>query len=507
MLVFLTNLNNLDVYNENNMIKRIRFSFWFFSQKLKFYLSKFYRALHLYEIPFFFFYICHRYQATQMDLRHVTSNVHILLQVKNNEGLDANRAGKLRILHTWWQKILFSLRNMALLGAPMSRVEKIVYYTYVTLTLELNNPFDKKVLMFFLEKKISLLNRLLSHVERINGRIWDQSMIKLHIQAFQRNSLLQLKVIENIHKAVKRQGIPPVIQNANRALKKGYYPLLITMGCSGAYWMRGEKREILGLFKPFDEEIHAPNNPIGPTFQGALGQRRTRRGCRVGEAANREVGAYLVDAFFGFGIVPRTYFAAFSHQTFFLAREDRLASFRPPKAKYGSFQEFIEGFIPLTKVFDEEKDRLPQVDFQLLIILDVIIGNTDRNTGNIMLGDEKLAAIDHGLCFPDVNANLSYWYWRLREEPLVPSLIDLLEEFPFERLFAKLAKNCFISCNSLSRIRERVVLFRSGTRAGLTPKQMIELMKEEYLYPLEDFVETLEEKAKEQIELFKNTLV
>lgn len=480
----------------------MRIWIWIFQQKIQFYLSKFYKMLRLYEVPFFFYYLFHRYDARQMDLRHVAKNVRTLLQVSPKKGLTANRKGDLKILDTQWQKFLFSLKNRLLMGAPMSRVEKIVYYTYVTLTLELNNPFDKKVLIFFLEKKIALLKRLLSHVEKINGKTWDQSMIKLHIEVFHRNSLLQLKVIQTIHQAVKRQGRPPVIENAKRALEKGLYPLLIIMGCSGAYWMRGENRKVLGLFKPFDEEIHAPNNPIGPTLQGALGQRRTRRGCRVGEAAHREVAAYLVDAFFGFGIVPRTYYATFSHQTFFLARENRLTSFRPPKTKFGSFQEYIEGFVPLTKVFDEEKDRLPQVDFQLLILLDVIIGNTDRNTGNIMLGDEKLAAIDHGLSFPDVNANLNYWYWRLRDEPLIPSLIALLEEFPFKKLFSKLAKNCFISCKSLSRIRERVVLFRAGIRSGLRPKQMIELMKEEYLYPLEDFEQTLEEEAKKQLELF-----
>ena len=477
-------------------------------KKFGLYLRKLYKQLHLYEGVYFFFYLIHRYKSSQMDLRNVSQNIKVLMQISGREGIDSTRHGKLRILTKKWQKWLFFLKNILLFGAPFSRVEKVVYYTYVTLTLELNNPFDKGILMFFLEKKITLLKRLLRRVRKINGRRWDQSYIRMHIDAFHRNSLLQYQVIRNMHKAVGRQGAPPVIQDAENALKKGLYPILVTKGCSGAYWMRNTGRQVAGLFKPFDEEIHAPNNPIGPGFQGALGQRMTRWGCRVGEAAHHEVGAFLVDSFFGFGIVPRTYYARFTHRTFFLSNEDRFSSHRPEKTKYGSFQEYLEGFVPLTDIFHEEKNKLPLVEYQLLIVLDVIIGNTDRNTGNILIGDDKIAAIDHGLCFTDMHHELSYWYWTLEtgNQPLIPSLIELLKDFPFEKLYWKLKKKCFISDSCLSRMRERVVLFREAVLAGLVPKQLADLMKPDYLSPLMYHKELLPEKAREQVELYKMTL-
>ncbi|MCC5832232.1 MAG: hypothetical protein JJU12_04225 [Chlamydiales bacterium] len=430
------------------------------------------------------------------------------MQISEKDWIDSTRHGKLLIIETNWKKIRFILKNLLLFGAPSSRVVKVVYYTYVVLTLELNNPFDKRVLMFFLAKKLALLNRLLRRLEKINGRIWDQTFIKMHLDTFHRNSLLQYKVIRSIHQAIGRQKVPPIVLDAQIALKKGLYPILITKGCSGAYWMRSSDRKVAGLFKPFDEEIHAPNNPVGTRYQGAMGQRRTRIGCRVGEAAHREVGAFLVDSFLGFGIVPRTYYARFTHRTFFLSGEDRLSSRRAEKAKYGSFQEYLEGFVPFVDIYYEEREKLPLVEFQLLIVLDVIIGNLDRNAGNILVGDEKLAAIDHGLCFPDTHDDLSCWYWDLNKgkEPLIPSLVELLDNFPFETLSRKLKKNCFISENSISRLRERVVLFREAIHAGLVPKQLIDLMKPDYLVPLMFYKDLLPEKARDQVEQYKTKL-
>jgi hypothetical protein len=504
---------------ENGFFYKLKYKLWrawvkivrlnvYYYMKFAAYLQKIYNKLLLYEAVYFFFYMLHRYKTGQMDLRNVPQNVKVLIQASGKKWFDSTRHGKLYLIGKKGQKFRFFLKNLLLFGAPLSRVERVVYYTYITLTLELNNPFDKRLLMFFLEKKIALLKRWLIRVRTINGRRWDQTMIELHLDAFHRNSLLQYHVIRNMHRAVERQGDPPIIVDAKAALKKGLYPILITKGCSGSYWMRSTDRRVAGLFKPFDEEIHAPNNPIGPKYQGALGQRVTRWGCRVGEAAHHEVGAFLVDSFLGFGIVPHTYYAEFTHRTFFLSNEDRFSTYRPEKKKFGSFQEFLDGFVPLTDIFYEEKDKLPLVEFQLLMVLDVIIGNTDRNTGNILVGDEKLAAIDHGLCFPDSHHDLSYWYWNLKmgAEPLIPSLLELLDHFPFEKLGWKLKKNCFISENSLSRLRERVVLFREAIHAGLLPNQLVGLMKPDYLYPVMFYKELLPEKAREQIALYKETL-
>ncbi len=507
---------------ENRLFKNIRRRCWVILTKGSFYLNiawKYcsicikwalqwiYDQLHVDEAIFFILFLLHSYQPRQFNPLHVSHNLRTLARLKAYEGLSTTRQGRLVIVPPGLQFWLFSLWNTLLCGALQSRVEKAVFYTYLTVTLELNNPFTKSVLLRFLKQKLSFLERHLDYVKKVNGKLWDQSNIRLHMHVFERNSLLQAQVIETMHRAVKKQEEPEIIKEAKIALVKGLHPILITQGVSGSYWMRGPDRHVLGLFKPFDEEVFAPHNPVGPHFQGALGLRRIRIGCRVGESAHHEVGAFVVDEFFGFGIVPKTYYAQFTHTSFFNAREDRLSSRRTPKTKIGSFQEFVDGFVPVDHLSMEERAAIPLDEFQLLIVLDVILGNTDRHINNILFGDEKIAAIDHGLCFPDRGDEFSFWYWRYFEQgkqPLLPSIVELLNYFPFDALGLKLRKRCFISLNAVQRMRERVVLFTEAINVGLVPSQLIDLFTNLYLDPLRDRDTTLKETAAEQVRLYQN---
>jgi len=478
-------------------------------EKAKFFFLSIYHKLKIYEITFFFLFLFRRYSPEQFNPLQVSENVRRLFRIRPTDGLTATKEGKLIILRSKWEKIFFSLKNALLFDALQKRVEKVVFYSFLTITLELNNPFDRNTLEFFLNKKIAFLERLLDYVKKINGKLWDQTEIKLHIRIFHRNSLFQSQVIRTMRQAVKKEKESALVIEAKEALKRGLYPVLVTVGVSGSYWMRGTDRQILGLFKPFDEEVHAPNNPVGPRYRGALGLRKTRRGCRVGESPHHEVGAYVVDEFFGFGIVPKTYYAEFTHHAFFLTRENLLSSRRAVKTKYGSFQEFVGGFVSLNKVAREEMASIPLDEFQLLVILDVIIGNTDRNIANILLGDEKIAAIDHGLCFPDRIDSFSYWYWSYLQQgkkPIFKPLVELLMNFPFDELERKLYKKCFISLNALHRMRERVVLFTQAVKADLVPSQLADLFTHEYLYPLIDRTTTLNDIAAQQIRLYMETL-
>lgn len=473
------------------------------------YFTNLYEEWGLYKIAYFFRFLSHRYSAKQFDVANVERNLKLLFRLKPEHGLTATRFGELVLLESPAKKILFKIKNILLFNALQKRVEKIVLYTYLTLTIELNNPFDRKKLLFFLEKKVSLLKRLLKYVQTINGKKWDQSEIDMHIRIFERSSLVQAEVIKRMKLAVKRQKVNEILQEAEKAIKKGLTPVLITQGLSGAYWIRGVDRRILGLFKPFDEEIHAPNNPVGPRFQGALGLRKTRSGCRVGESAHREVAAFVVDEFFGFGIVPRTYYAEFSSRVFFLASENRYTSIPAIKTKMGSFQEFVSGFVSSDKLPKEAMDSLSLEEFQLLVLLDVIIGNTDRNIGNILLGDEQIAAIDHGLCFPDTIDTFTFWYWsyfKHGESPLFSSLVELLNNFPCDQLEHRLKAKTFISNAAFQRLRERVALFTEAINLGLVPSQLEDLFTETYLVPLLDLNTTLKVNAKTQAQLYNANL-
>ena len=475
-----------------------------FVEKSLFFLEEVYRVLRLDEGVSFFYFLFHRYRVQQFNPLYFRKNLQLMARAGRSLGLTSNGEGELKILSSKTERFWFALKNILCCGALQSRVERVVHFSCLTVTLEFHNPFTKEVLDRFLERKIAFLEALLRSHATLNGKRWDQTEIQKNISIYLRSSLIQAEVIRSMQVALRRQKKHPVLQEIERGIKKGIQPILSIIGVSGAYWMRGANREILGLFKPFDEDIKGPNNPTGPKNQGALGLRRVRAGCRVGESAHHEVAAFLVDAFFGFGIVPRTYYACFTHSVFFSSNEKRFALRGVEKKKMGSFQEFLDGFVSLDKITNEED--IPVEEYQLLVLLDVIIGNTDRNIGNILVGDQKIAAIDNGLCFPESTYELSYWYWSSCSQgkhPLHPVFLDLLTHFPFEKLAWKLRKRCFVSWTALERMRERVALFAAGVGAGLAPKDLEGLMKEEYLNPLCELDLTLADRAKEQVNAYR----
>lgn len=74
------------------------------------------------------------------------------------------------------------------------------------------------------------------------------------------------------------------------------------------------KLNIKAIFKPFDEEPYADNNPKG--YPGKLGSPGFRSGIRSGESAAREVATYLLDLKGGFHGVPETVYAEVKHHYF-----------------------------------------------------------------------------------------------------------------------------------------------------------------------------------------------
>ncbi|MCB1181108.1 MAG: hypothetical protein KDK55_03690 [Chlamydiia bacterium] len=460
---------------------------------------------YLPKIYYFFKFLVHRYDARQFSPRMMKDNFALLQRERGGVWVDVKMNGKIVALDSSFKKVLFCLKNICLLGALQSRLIKVINLTFLVASIEVYNPFDKTILKIYLERKLALIGRLIEKLKRINGASFDAREARYHLHLFHYYSLIQKHVIENIETAVSRQKIPSIVKEVTRALGKGIFPMLVTQGLSGAYWMRDSSREVVGLFKPFDEEINAPNNPLGPAYQGGLGQRRTRRGIRVGEAVHREVAAYLIDQFFGFGIVPKTYYATFSHPSFFHYGEDPYSFRRSHKTKIGSFQEVVVGFEPVLSLSSEELKKITLEEFQLLIVLDVIIGNCDRHANNILVNEGKIAAIDHGLSFPDTHETMRNWYWKaydLGNKPIHPAIAKVIIEFPEKEVFALLKGKCLFSINVLERMRERVTLFRIALEKGLLPKDLSELMTRQNCMPLWGLKITLEAKAKKVLDGF-----
>lgn len=151
------------------------------------------------------------------------------------------------------------------------------------------------------------------------------------------------------------------------------------------------------------------------------------RSClRTNDGYVSEVGASVVDRFFGFNIVPRTELVHLAAATFSYPLWDRFKAGKKDGGglprKVGSFQLFAQGFRPseeilaemFEKIIDDLKEQLDcafQSEFERLVMLDYIIRNTDRSMDNWLIHlswkkDQspmalvKIAAIDNGLAFP-----------------------------------------------------------------------------------------------------------
>eukprot|EP00331_Platyophrya_macrostoma_P032801 CAMPEP_0176437752 /NCGR_PEP_ID=MMETSP0127-20121128/18831_1 /TAXON_ID=938130 /ORGANISM="Platyophrya macrostoma, Strain WH" /LENGTH=594 /DNA_ID=CAMNT_0017821483 /DNA_START=213 /DNA_END=1996 /DNA_ORIENTATION=- len=256
------------------------------------------------------------------------------------------------------------------------------------------------------------------NVTLLSYGIRKKSTISLRPPLNLKNKSGLIQAYENIP---KKPVIKQIVFQSQEGFNLGLFPKPTLEGTSGVYFIRNSNRKNIGIFKPVDEEPFAPNNPKG--YQGKLGSQGFRRGILSGEAASREVAAYLIDEKEFFGVPPTT-FVEVVHPYFGnreLAEEDieenykdmaPIASTNLDKklVKHGSFQKFIEN---AEEASDYGSNMFPEDEVHKLAILDILILNCDRNEGNILIKKDsnkrfKLIPIDHGLSFPDTIDICSY---------------------------------------------------------------------------------------------------
>ena len=188
-----------------------------------------------------------------------------------------------------------------------------------------------------------------------------------------------------------------LINDINQGLIQGFSPIPALDGTGGTYFMKNAYKNFGAVFKPTDEEAYAPMNQ--KNYSGKFGGPGLRPGVLSGEAAYREVAAYLLDQGH-FSNVPKTVLVHAQHPTFSYP----IGKLYP---KTGSLQEYIQS----NGTSDDFSTSLFSIeDVQKICILDTRILNMDRNEGNILVSKEnsnlKLIPIDHGLSIPD-NFNIS----------------------------------------------------------------------------------------------------
>jgi hypothetical protein len=299
---------------------------------------------------------------------------------------------------------------------------------------------------------------------------------------------------------------PPLThpQACAAGLRSGQAPKLEAEGLGGTYLLRGEAGERLAMFKPLDEEPFAPNNPKG--FVGKqLGAPGVSRAVRVGEAAFREVAAFVLDHG-RFSRVPRTALVRVHHRlaTFHVNSSSGAAGLRrdtspgavvePPTTsavavpKLGSLQAYVRHDYDAS---EHGTSRFPAVEVHRLGILDVRLYNTDRHTGNILVcrrssagggppaggiaaaleGDSvELVPIDHGYCLPEALESV-YFEWLHWPQASMPfskdtlAFIARLDGDADARLLARELPSLRPGCGRLIQLTTRTL--QAAAAAGL----------------------------------------
>jgi hypothetical protein len=94
----------------------------------------------------------------------------------------------------------------------------------------------------------------------------------------------------------------------------------------------------------------------------------------------REVAAFVVAGHLGIDLIPET-----------VARADGPAG-------RGSLQRYVDEDLA-SHYFTLREEPLHTASLQALAAFDVVANNSDRKSGHVLFAEERLWAIDHGLCF------------------------------------------------------------------------------------------------------------
>ena len=145
-------------------------------------------------------------------------------------------------------------------------------------------------------------------------------------------------------------------------------------------------------------------------FKPANGEVGFRKKTKEGTYFKRARAAYLVNEFLGFDLVPTT-------------------TIRKLDGKIGSIQRFIENARTYRELSPNEQEQYLQEHkekFITLWLFDLILWNSDRHEGNLIVSTDDIHAIDNDLSFGDDHMYTLYTYY---DTPIPQHLINKIERF------------------------------------------------------------------------------
>ncbi|CAD8155101.1 unnamed protein product [Paramecium pentaurelia] len=309
----------------------------------------------------------------------------------------------------------------------------------------------------------------------------------------------QLYFINSIHNILEEQKkTQEQFQNAKWAVEgafmKGITPKLTDFGTQGTYILEDLNHKPVAIFKPYDEEAFAPNNPRG--MRGKMNSPGLRQGILSGEGVDREVAAYLIDQSSGhYHNVPITDYVQICHPAFHAAEEYKQFQYEKIPIKEGSFQLYIKHD---DNVGNFGSGLYPSIEARKIAILDIRILNCDRNEENILVRKKKinqttgqtrqaydyfLIPIDHGYTFPDCfkicRDEVVWYHWGqmtqkfTQEEKCFIDKIDPIKDVQILREKVKLREIC------LRNVRISTTLLKLCAQVDLTIHDISEILYRE----------------------------
>eukprot|EP00467_Chlorarachnion_reptans_P007824 CAMPEP_0114528178 /NCGR_PEP_ID=MMETSP0109-20121206/24054_1 /TAXON_ID=29199 /ORGANISM="Chlorarachnion reptans, Strain CCCM449" /LENGTH=806 /DNA_ID=CAMNT_0001710279 /DNA_START=325 /DNA_END=2744 /DNA_ORIENTATION=+ len=276
-----------------------------------------------------------------------------------------------------------------------------------------------------------------------------------------------------------------LVAAARAGLLHGLAPRLAMDGTGGTYFLRSSGEPVV-VFKPADEEPFAPHNPRN--YVGKMGQSGFRKGILSGEGYLREVAAYMLDSTTGFSGVPMTTVAEMRNNALHYSGKGlgRIGNSAADRTKIGSIQEYVH--------FDDVAGDLaskffPVHEVHKIAILDIRLGNTDRNEANILVqrnfgggvsknGERNmnLIPIDHAYSLPDtLEIAWTDWVWLEWPQAKVPfdeKTREFVRNIDISADIDKLRTNLGIREPCLRTMRITCTVLKKGVEAGLTLRQI-----------------------------------
>ena len=349
-----------------------------------------------------------------------------------------------------------------------------------------------------------------------------------------------------------------IINQARSGFAKGLKPKLLEDGTSGVYQIRNVDKEVIGIFKPFDEEPNAPNNQKG--YVNSFGSKSFREGILSGEATIREEATYLLDSFgadkFKFD-VPATTFVELCHKTFKINIDDinimennkeefkrnsimrrflyenlrgrkgensgdifmSSSKYNYIPKKYGTLQKFINS---TGVVADYSYSLFTVEEAHKIMILDFRILNCDRNDENILLQKKmkvdkdnkekafyKLVPIDHALSFPSCleigDFDICWMSWSQAQVPFTQKEKEYIDNINIIEDMEKLNSYIYLRPECWKYFRISNTVLKVCTKFNLTPFEIGSLLYHfDYDNKTPSKIKTIVEKTEKLTYIFKS---